>query len=77
MQEQEQKRARRILCPLCAQGMQLDAFTITEHEDQTWSADPCVICPTCGAHFSIRLSRAYFCACKPAPPDAEQKTRRK
>lgn len=57
--------------------MRIDDFTITEHDDHTWSAEPCVICPTCGVHFSIRQSRAYYCACKPAPLDDGKKTKRK
>jgi hypothetical protein len=38
--------------------MTLDDFEITKHEDETWTAEPSIICPwDCGAYFFITRSK--------------------
>ena len=46
----------RIRCPGCLAGLRLEEFAITHHFDQTWSAEPSIICDDCGAHFKVSHS---------------------
>jgi hypothetical protein len=55
------KKPKKIACPRCREHMTLDDFEIVEHEDETWTANPSIVCPwDCGANFFITRSKVEW-----------------
>lgn len=45
---------KQIHCPKCGNRLALEGFTITDHGNETWSADPSIECAwDCGAYFFV------------------------
>jgi hypothetical protein len=55
------EQPKKIGCPKCRELMTLDGFEVITHEDDTWTAEPSIICPwDCGANFFVTRSKVEW-----------------
>jgi hypothetical protein len=53
------EKVKKITCPRCKRHLTLEGFEVVEHEDDTFTAEPSVICSweDCGVNFFITRSK--------------------